>query len=228
MTVTGLGTSTSYTLNIQQQIISAALADEYANSAGTEIQWGMTTNYQSSIDAKVSGGISVGFLGVDAAGQVGTTEGTSTTYTVDTKSTVAITYSSAIAWKVVDKNGNYMVYVQHFVTGSLSAPATSEYISVTQAITDAQNAGQNPYTTVGPSTSVTVTYSMTNTVTLDGQVSATAFAVTLTVHAGTVSGTSQTLSLILTNSATSGNNCYVHYVEGADAHLYLYKTGSSC
>jgi hypothetical protein len=227
-TVSYVPQSTSYILNIQQQIISTPLADEYANSAGTEIIWQMSTAYQLSIDASVSGGITTGFLGVDAVGSVGTTEGTSTTYKVDTSSTIAITYTTAIAWKIVDQSGNSAIYVQQFTTGSLNAPATSEYMSVTQAINNALSAGQSPYTIVGPQTNVQTTYSMTSTVTLDAQVSVQAFLVTLTVDAGTQSGTAQTLTMSFTNSNSTGNNCYVSYVEGADAHLYLYKTGSSC
>ena len=67
-----ISTSTSYTLNVWREAEDTPIAYEFANTDEATISIEINSSFTLSADAKVSGGITDGFLGVDAGGNVGT------------------------------------------------------------------------------------------------------------------------------------------------------------
>jgi len=226
LTVNNIPKTSEYNLNIQRQTIYVGIAHEFANAPQTQISWTITYGYQFSIDAKVKGNINVGFIGVDAAGSVGTTISSSNQQSVQTSSDIMIYYPTGLVYYVTDVYGNSVVYVQTFSVSTINTQSFPEYLSISDALTRATQAGQYPYVNVAPKTSITKTETLTTTVTIDSQVGVNAFGVTLTVHEGVSSGTQQTITVKFDNSNNSNAVCFVIYQEGVEIHTYFYHTGN--
>jgi hypothetical protein len=216
---------TSYTLNAWVASQNINLLYEFPDDSATNVGVSLTTSLQFSADASLSGGITDGFLGLDAAGNVGTTQTMQSTFQESGTSPYVTYIQTGNTYKVEDTSSNTIIYVQQYSSSHFSSATATEYLTMSQGVTDAQNAGQNPYITIAANHQQTYSYSFSSTITLDAKVSITAFTVTLTTHVGTTSGNSQTISLTITNN-NSNNECFVAYQEGPEIHAWYYGSGS--
>ncbi len=219
-----IGLSTTYTVTVWEQSEDVNLLYEFPDSSNTSVSYTTSTNIEFSANAKVSGGIQDGFLGTNAAGYVGTTLTMESGFSQIGSSPYLTYYQKGITYKVEDASGNTIIYVQSFASSLFSSANTQEYLTMSQGITDAENKGENPYVTIAGNHQQSYQYTFSTTTTLDGQVSVTAFGVTLTTEVSTSSGTTQTVALTITNKA-SQNECYVVYQEGPEIHAWYYFQG---
>lgn len=219
MTVSAIPLSgTTYTVNVWVVPENTQVAYEYPNTQEASIKVSISNSLSLSDNVYVQGGIADGFLGVDAAGQVGTT------LTFDTVNSAYGTvpfeayFSNWNSIKVEDTSGNMMVYKQAY-TGvpTLNTASVSEYISMSTALSKGA-----AYVQIAGNTGVDTKISVSGVVTLDAQVSMTAFGFTLTTEAGVQTGSQQSTEYTI-NNPNSYTQCFVVYQQGPEIHIWLYS-----
>lgn len=224
MTATEILPGQTYTVRVWREAQIVALNYEFPNDPSVAISYTLTTNLQVSVDASVSGGMQVGFLGFNAAGKVGATLTMESSYSSSGSSPWYDFYTTGMTHKIIDSAGRTLIYVEQYSSSWFSSDEAVEYLTITDAINRDTDAGINPYVQIARNHVATYTWTLATTVTMDLEVSVEAFGVKLTTHMGVASGTSQSVSATITND-TNHARCYVQYQQGLEIHLWLYLEG---
>lgn len=230
--VSGIATSSRYTLNIWRNLVYSVLVNQYPNSANIQISYTTTATFSVFVKASVTVGMNVGFLQADAQGNWGTTDTIETDWSVTGTQPYEAYYPTGIAYKVVDTQGRVLIYVGSFTSAIPSTMGVSEYMTMDGARQYDDANGIYPYEEVAPGVlSQVFTKKLTSQVSIDGQITISAFGSQLQIDEGVQAGTEQDVSLILSNPNTSYNACYVVYQNGLNIHSWFYgyePIGNTC
>lgn len=229
------GTSYTWQVHVWRADINENLLDEFPNDPNghTQISFTTSTSIQVSVNAKLSGNVQAGFLGVDVAGSVGTTITMQQQVTESFSSPYEVYKVLGEIIRVQDANGNYIVYAVPYSSSLFQTAGITDYLTMNEGINRDSMAGIYPYLQVAPSGSSTFTYTFSQEVNMDLSVGITiggsflglSASVTLTIDFSTTSGTSQSVALQVTNP-TTGNACYVVFQEGMEIHAWFYGNGN--
>lgn len=237
----------SYTVNVWEQTEYVNLTYEFMHSPYAKISIAYSTTTEVSVNAYVSGSISVGFLGVNAAGNVGTTVQVLSGVQVTGNTQFAIQYAEGIMTTVEADNGSVLAYFQPYNISSSTMIDTGkaiDYMTAGQAWQLDNASGIPAFEKLTSGTSVNYTKSYSTTVTLDTNLSmhyglpVGGLQATFGIEVGTATGTSQTITTTFTDPANSSlTYCFLVYQggstiagEGPVLHTWLYSTntGDSC
>ncbi|MEM0272853.1 MAG: hypothetical protein QW514_09970 [Thermoprotei archaeon] len=197
---------------------------EFPNTPNATIGVEMSTSLMFSANAQVNGGIQTGFLGVNYAGYIGTTLTLGSGWSFSASKPYVLYYEAGMAYKVEDINGNSVIYVQSFTTSNPQSNYTSDYLTMSQAISRDEAQGIYPYEQIIPTGTFTFYKTFNGTITLDSQVSVTAFDVTLSTEVSVAQGSQLTISYSITNNSPY-YQCHVIYSEGPEVHVWYYGQG---
>ncbi len=222
LVATSIPQPSSYTVPVWQQLVALDMIHEFPNDPTVEIAFTISTTVTVSVAASISGNVQTGFLGVNAAGKVGTDSTFALSFTSDHYAPpYHIFYPTATVFKVQDVSGNTLVYALGYSDVWGQTAADSEYLSMYGAIDRDHAAGSYPYVQVAPNGHDTTTRSLSQTTTLDQELGVTVFGVTLTLDTSVSAGTTQSVSITLWNSSSS-NACFAIYNQGMVVHAWLY------
>ncbi len=223
--------SSSYTVDVWQTPAVINVTYEYPHTTNATFTWGLTTSWYLSINAQISGKISDGFLGVNAAGKVGTTETITTSTQFEASSPYVVFYPTGLLITVEASNGSEISYFETYTISSLSSMNANDYMTLNQAWSESNNSSYNSVVEISPGGQRTVNDWMNNTVAVDSKVSVSASiplvgSVTFTTEIGVGSGTSQEFSIVLTNPVRTENACFmvyqggINYTGGPEVHIW--------
>ena len=244
---TGVNNYSSYTVNVWEQTEYVNLTYEFMHSHYANISIAYSATTEVSVNAYVSGSISVGFLGVNAAGKVGTTIQVLSGVQVTGDTQFAIQYAEGIMTTVEADNGSVLAYFQPYNISSSTMIDTGravDYMTAGQAWQLDNASGIPAFEKLTSGTSVKYTNSYSTTVTLDTNLSmhyglpVGGLQATFGIEVGTAAGTSQTITTTFTDPSNSSlTYCFLVYQggstiagEGPVLHTWLYSTntGNSC
>ncbi len=227
-TVAGLNPTSSLGVNVSRTLVSLQLVKEFPNSAGLNISLHLP-DLTFSVTAFYSGSIPLAFLPRNEVGDYAVNFTMPSWMNASGVAPYSLNYSGAMAYRVQDMNGNWVVYATPAAGGAFSVGNAAEYLNMTQAIADAQANLTNPYVQVGARSTVTHTWNVTNATHVGTGIVAWAYQVPLegffSINNLSNPNVYASAEVPLKNPA-GGNICFVVWApEAINAHAWYYGAG---
>ncbi len=219
--------TSSIFVNVSWENVSVNLLYEFPHSASANVSNSIPDGFAFFVEANSSGSIPLGFLPQDAAGSPGTFFSENGTMTETGTLPWVLYRPAARAYKVVDVNGNSVVYAVPRLQALFSSMSATDPLTMTAAIARVQARGGNPYYQVAAHGGETVPLTITNATHLYTAQTDGVFEVSLLtfVTVRTNSTLQLGLSVTIANS-TNRTQCYVIDAEGAQIHTWFYGSGT--
>ncbi len=225
--VTPLTHTSSVRVNVSRAPVTLQWMKEYPNSPGTNASVFLPArNLTFSVEAQWSGSIPLGFLELDWAMHPAMNFTYPGFYNASSTSPFAVADAGAVAYRVVDANGNWVIYAAPGSVSALSTVNVTENITMTQAIFVSTT---SPYATVPAHQTLSWQFAVQSQGGLDPLGIATvAFGTTLlgysTIYTQNWPNTYPTATMALTNPG-GGSVCYVVYGQLLNVHAWYYGAG---
>jgi hypothetical protein len=132
---------TEYTLPVWRQPQTVKLVSQYPNAIGVNVSYNITVDLRMSIGALYNGNFSVGFLGLNDAGEVGTDIVVKTSYNDNGKVPWTVFMTVGTAYRIVDTGGNSLIYLEEAPILEFYRAPDDEYLAMQEAIEQMQKEG---------------------------------------------------------------------------------------
>lgn len=225
---TNLSAASTQTVHVAWQTVNLNLLYEYPNDANATVNITLPQGLSFFVDANATGSIATGFLPRDAAGNPGYNFTVTAAMAAGGTAPFAVIYPNATVYRVVDENGNSVVYatpnpaVTTLWTGTVVDP-----LNMTAAIAEVQAAGGTPYVQLTGRSTATSTVNITNATHEPLGTVGAFFGSSLQDFVTVRTNTTLYLrvDLSLTNTANQ-RACFVVDTQGAVVHAWTYGLGN--
>lgn len=222
--VSDLPRSSVVPVNVTEEAVSLVLFREFSHSSNVTISVEISSGVRFSVDARATGNIPLGFLGVNAAGRPGADFALANTMGTTAAVPYAFVYTRAKAFRVADVDGDFVVYVVPTAKGRFQFSEDTEYLAMEEAILRAEAADVYPYIQIAGRGISTYWWDFMDGTGVPLVQNASAFGTELRSTFTVGNGSRAKFTVTITNDGAS-NDCYVMYIESLlEFHLWYYST----
>lgn len=220
--------ASTFAVNVSWQNVTLTLLAEFPHSASANVTVSIPLGFIFFVEANSSGSIPLGFLQTDAAGSPGYGFYANDSSSSSTGSLpYAIIRPGARAYRVVDLNGNSVVYAVPLLQASYGSEGITDPLTMAAGIAQVQARGGNPYVQVAAHVSTSIPLNVTNETHVFAGETTGVFGLSLetfvTVYTNSTAQLGLRVDLINTTNRTQ---CYVIDQEGVQIHTWSYGPGT--
>lgn len=223
-----ISATSDFAVNVSWVNVTLTVLAEFPHSASANVTVAIPLGFTFFVEANSSGSIPLGFLQTDAAGSPGYGFLDNTSSSVNTGSVpYAIIRPAARAYRVVDLNGNSVVYAVPRLQSTLGSLDTTDPLTMAAAIAQVQARGGNPYYQVAAHGGTSIPLNVTNETHVFAGQTTGVFGLSLETYVTLyTNGTAQLGLRVDLINTTNRNQCYVIDQEGVQIHTWSYGPGA--
>lgn len=219
--------TSSFDVNVSWENVTVTVLAEFPHTSTANVSVAVPDGFTFFVEASSNGSIPLGFLQTDAAGSPGYGFSSNGSFGVTGTLPLAVIRPAARAYRVVDMNGNSVVYAVPRLEAALGTMGITDPLSMSTAIAQVQARGGIPYVQVAAHGSVSIPLNVTNQTHVFAGTTTGVFGISLDAFVTLYANSTAQLGLRATFvNSTNRMQCYVLDQEGVQIHTWSYGPGA--
>ncbi len=220
--------TSTFDVNVSWENVTLTVLAEFPHTGTANVSVTIPAGFTFFVEANSTGSIPLGFLQTDAAGSPGYGFSSNDTGLNSTHGLpYAIIRPAARAYRVVDLNGNSVVYAVPLLDALLGSTGSTDPLNMTAAIAQVQARGGIPYVQVASHGSISLPLNVTNQTHVLAGITNGVFGVSLEAFVTLYTNSTAQLGLRATFTNTTNRvQCFVLDQEGVQIHTWSYGPGA--
>ncbi len=219
--------TSTFDVNVSWENVTLTVLAEFPHSTSANVTVAVPDGFTFFVEANSTGSIPLGFLQTDPAGSPGYGFSSNGSFGVTGTLPLAVIRPAARAYRVVDMNGNSVVYAVPRLQAGFGTMGITDPLTMTAAIAQVQARGGIPYVQVASHGSVSIPLNVTNQTHVLAGTTSGVFGSSLDTFVTLYTNTTAQLGLRATFvNSTNRIQCFVLDQEGVQIHTWSYGAGA--
>lgn len=223
-----LAATSTFDVNVSWANVTLTVLEEFPHASNANVTATIPAGFTFFVEANSTGSIPLGFLQTDATGSPGYGfYDNSSDLKVDGGLPYGIIRPAARAYRVVDLNGNSVVYAVPLLQAFFGSAGITDPLNMTAAIAQVQARGGIPYVQVAAHGTFSLPLNVTNQTHVFAGLTTGVFGVSLEAFVTLYTNSTAQLGLRATfTNTTNRTQCFVLDQEGVQIHTWAYGAGA--